>query len=77
MAKHPDRCCYPGCTAWCDLVYLDRPLCDRHWRMIDTSPNRLRKKIGLPPFPPRPKPLKPKRRVLMVMKRGVVFGGAR
>lgn len=44
-----DKCCYPGCGQLSDIIYLTKPLCDKHWGMIDTNPELLRKKIGLPP----------------------------
>lgn len=69
MAKHPDKCRYPKCHNWSDIIYLEKPLCDRHWDMIDTNPNLLRKRIGLPPYPPRPKPKKE----LKVLNRKVVY----
>jgi len=44
-----DRCRYPGCKQDSEIIYLTKPLCDRHWGMIDTNPKLLRSKIGLPP----------------------------
>jgi len=58
-AKHPDKCHYPKCNNWSDLIYLDKPLCDKHWAMIDTNPDLLREKLGLPPYP-KPKPKRSK-----------------
>lgn len=45
-----DRCRYPGCKQDSEIIYLTKPLCDRHWGMIDTNPKLLRSKIGLPPI---------------------------
>lgn len=55
-AKNPDKCAYPKCNRWSDLIYLDRPVCDKHWAMIDTNPDKLRAKLKLPPYPKREKP---------------------
>lgn len=53
-----DRCRYPKCRNEVEIIYLDRPLCWKHWQMIDERPDLLRKKIGLPPMErPKPKPV--------------------
>lgn len=47
-----DRCAYPKCRAEPEIIYLDRPLCDKHWSLVcqDGIANKIRAKLGLPPL---------------------------
>jgi len=51
-------CCYPRCRTECELEYLTKPLCWKHWEMLadcdafSKKEDEIRKKIKLNPRKP-------------------------